>query len=203
MATHSSTLAWRILWTREPGGLQSLGLQRVAHDWATNTHTHTHTHTHNLKEHTISLLDAHNLSAKCCTLSSLVLFLCRFSQGVIGGLPQKVYGFFFNPCKVAGLALECERNQILFTYLGQVCKTIRKASKLFKLPLDAAKRTGFSSMENPIIHLLRLWIISSDSWRFLLNLFASSLHKKCREDKKIVSGKINHIPLKYFFYVSI
>ena len=46
MATHSSTLAWRIKWTEEPGGLQSMGSQRVGHDWATYTHTHTHTQTH-------------------------------------------------------------------------------------------------------------------------------------------------------------
>ena len=39
MATHSSILAWRIPWTEEPGGLQSLGLRRVGHDWATNTIT--------------------------------------------------------------------------------------------------------------------------------------------------------------------
>ena len=32
MATHSSTLIWRISWIEEPGGLQSLGLQRVRHD---------------------------------------------------------------------------------------------------------------------------------------------------------------------------
>ena len=32
MATHSSTLAWRIPWTEEPGGLQSMGLERVRHD---------------------------------------------------------------------------------------------------------------------------------------------------------------------------
>ena len=32
MTTHSSTLAWRIPWTEEPGGLQSMGLQRVRHD---------------------------------------------------------------------------------------------------------------------------------------------------------------------------
>ena len=38
MATHSSILAWKIPWTEEPGGLQSMGLQRVGHDWATNTH---------------------------------------------------------------------------------------------------------------------------------------------------------------------
>jgi len=32
MATHSSTLAWRIPWTEEPGGLQSMESQRVRHD---------------------------------------------------------------------------------------------------------------------------------------------------------------------------
>ena len=32
MATHSSTLAWKIPWMEEPGGLQSMGLQRVGHD---------------------------------------------------------------------------------------------------------------------------------------------------------------------------
>ena len=32
MATHSSILAWRIPWTKEPGGLQSMGSQRVRHD---------------------------------------------------------------------------------------------------------------------------------------------------------------------------
>ena len=34
MATHSSILAWGLLWTEEPGGLQSTGLQRVGHDLA-------------------------------------------------------------------------------------------------------------------------------------------------------------------------
>ena len=32
MATHPSTLAWKIPWTEEPGGLQSMGSQRVGHD---------------------------------------------------------------------------------------------------------------------------------------------------------------------------
>ena len=32
MASHSSILAWRIPWTEEPGGLQSMGSQRVRHD---------------------------------------------------------------------------------------------------------------------------------------------------------------------------
>ena len=36
LATHSSTLAWKIPWTEEPSRLQSMGLQRVRHDWATS-----------------------------------------------------------------------------------------------------------------------------------------------------------------------
>ena len=36
MAIHASIL-WRSLWTEEPGRLQSMGLQRVRHEWATNT----------------------------------------------------------------------------------------------------------------------------------------------------------------------
>ena len=37
MASHSSIPAWRIPWTEEPGGLQSMGSQRVRHDSATNS----------------------------------------------------------------------------------------------------------------------------------------------------------------------
>ena len=45
--THSSIPAWEIPWTEEPGGLQSMGLQKNQNDLVT-THTHTHTHTHTL-----------------------------------------------------------------------------------------------------------------------------------------------------------
>ena len=37
--THSSTLAWRILWAEEPSGLQSIGLERVRHNWSDLAHT--------------------------------------------------------------------------------------------------------------------------------------------------------------------
>ena len=40
MATHSSIPDGKIPWTEEPGGLQSMGLQRVGHDWETNTWIH-------------------------------------------------------------------------------------------------------------------------------------------------------------------
>ena len=44
MATHSSILAWEISWTEEPGRLQSMGSQRVGHDWATSLSLFTFMH---------------------------------------------------------------------------------------------------------------------------------------------------------------
>ena len=44
MAPHSSPLAWKIPWTEEPGGLQSLGSLRVRHDWATSLSLFTFMH---------------------------------------------------------------------------------------------------------------------------------------------------------------
>ena len=44
MALHSSTLAWKIPWTEEPGGLQSMGSLRVRHDWATSLSLFTFMH---------------------------------------------------------------------------------------------------------------------------------------------------------------
>ena len=43
-STSSSILAWKIPWTEEPGRLQSMGSQRVGHDWE-NSRTHAHIHT--------------------------------------------------------------------------------------------------------------------------------------------------------------
>ena len=40
MATHSSILTWEIPWTEKPGGLESMGLQRVGHDLVTKQQCH-------------------------------------------------------------------------------------------------------------------------------------------------------------------
>ena len=42
MAAHSSIVAWKISWTEEPSRLQSMGSQRVGHDWATSPSLHFH-----------------------------------------------------------------------------------------------------------------------------------------------------------------
>ena len=44
IAPHSNTLAWKIPWTEEPGGLQSMGLLRVGQDWATSLSLFTFMH---------------------------------------------------------------------------------------------------------------------------------------------------------------
>ena len=44
MAPHSSTLAWKLPWAEEPGGLQSMGLLRVGHDWSTSLSLFTFMH---------------------------------------------------------------------------------------------------------------------------------------------------------------
>ena len=50
MATHSSILVWKIPWTEEPARLQSMGSQRVGHDWVTSLFTFTVLHSQQLVE---------------------------------------------------------------------------------------------------------------------------------------------------------
>ena len=51
MVTHSSILAWKIPWTEEPDGLQSMGLQRVRHDSLANSFTMNEMQVLELKRH--------------------------------------------------------------------------------------------------------------------------------------------------------
>ena len=64
MATHFTVLARKILWTEELNRLETIGSQRVGHDWAIHTHTHTHTHMHT---HT----HTHTHRTRCYDLSVL------------------------------------------------------------------------------------------------------------------------------------
>ena len=68
MANHSRILVWKIPWTEDPGRLQSMELQRVRHNWATNTFTLWH----------IILLGKHNL--KKSLADGLCSRLQRFSR---------------------------------------------------------------------------------------------------------------------------
>ena len=69
IATHSSTLAWKIPWTEEPGGLLSMGSLRVGHDWATS----------------LSLFHFHALEKEMTTHSSVLAWRIP-GMGEPGGL---------------------------------------------------------------------------------------------------------------------
>ena len=56
---HSTILSWRIPWTEDPGGPQSMGLQRVGHNSASNTHTYRHTHTHRFGSQLLKFQSCH------------------------------------------------------------------------------------------------------------------------------------------------
>ena len=71
MAPHSSTLAWRIPWTEEPGRLLSMGSHRVRHDWATS----------------LSLFIFHALEKEMATHSSVLAWRIP-GTGEPGGLPS-------------------------------------------------------------------------------------------------------------------
>ena len=73
MATHSSTLAWKIPWVEEPGGLQSMGILRVGHDRATSLSLFT--------------FHFHALEKEMATYSSVLAWRIP-GTGEPGGLPS-------------------------------------------------------------------------------------------------------------------
>ena len=75
MAPHSSTLAWKIPWTEEPGRLQSMGLLRVRHDWPTSLSPFTFT------------FHFHTLEKEMATHSSVLAWRIP-GMGEPGGLPS-------------------------------------------------------------------------------------------------------------------
>ena len=83
IATHSSILAGRIAWTEEPGKLPSIGLQRVGHNWATNTHKDTvvnKTKSVWAEECFCMLQSWHGLEIKEETKFTWIVWLIRWSQ---------------------------------------------------------------------------------------------------------------------------
>ena len=85
MATHSSILAWRIPWIEEPGGLRSMGLQRVRHDWNNLARTCSGTQSHSLKSTAYysflhSFIHSINMCLFYFLLTSLLAFTLAFVQ---------------------------------------------------------------------------------------------------------------------------
>ena len=75
MVTHSRILAWRILWTQESRALQSIGLQRVGNDWATEQQRKT-----SVNEDRVSLLSSHHYFIHLDSLLTSPLLLVVISK---------------------------------------------------------------------------------------------------------------------------
>ena len=97
MATHSSILAWRIPWREEPGRLQSMGSQRVRHDWATSL---SRTFFQKVRRHSSKrvgkLWNGHFTEWEreftknkdcCCSVAQLCLILCNPMDCSAPGFP--------------------------------------------------------------------------------------------------------------------
>ena len=103
MATHCSILAGKIPWTEEPGGLQSMGSQRVRHNEVTKharthiPHTHTHhtpfTNTHPICGHFFSTYHTHLTHTPYILLCSLFHDLYPLQSPCLHGLASSVFIF--------------------------------------------------------------------------------------------------------------
>ena len=100
MATHSSILAWKIPWTEKPGGVQSIRLQSIKHDWETE-HEHTGVlivswYWYYACVHPKSLQSC--LTVTPCTIAHQAPLFMGFSrQEYWSGLPCSPPGAFPNP----------------------------------------------------------------------------------------------------------
>ena len=95
MATHCSIPAWRIPWTEELGGLQSIGSQRVKHDWSnlarTHTHARAHTHTHTCTDFAITELWGHGPAISLVWTCSLTGTLASKAPSVLACLHSTTF----------------------------------------------------------------------------------------------------------------
>ena len=100
MATHSSTLAWKIPWTEEPGGLQSMGSQTAGHDWVTSLSLSVYGSTD--MQHTLpwekgninamNMSTVYHLGLCCCLVATSCLTLCDPVDCTLPG--PSVHGIF-------------------------------------------------------------------------------------------------------------
>ena len=96
MATHSSIPAWRIPWTKEPGGLQSMGSQRVGHSWVI---WHADTHSQNQGVYFSQYL--HTSTCLCFSIVKMTLslqFRCLLS--LHSTLHSKLFPIVENTSKI-------------------------------------------------------------------------------------------------------
>ena len=107
MATHSSTLAWKIPCTKEPGRLQSMGLLRVWHDWATFTFTF---HFHALEKETANHSSVLGKPLQCSRLENP-----RQEPGGLPSMGSHRVGHNWSELAAAA-ACQCQNLELLYYF---------------------------------------------------------------------------------------
>ena len=155
----SSICAWRIPWTQKPGRLQSVGSQRVRHNWATNTHnTHTHTshtHTHTHTHYTLNRNLYFSFKAELLRQQAFIECLIQADIGRVRGqkwtMPDPT--LFPSPAREGrGKRLALSMWQVyLARYPTWLSQLLEKQCK-WDLPLPYKKRETFQLlMEKPLL----------------------------------------------------
>ena len=122
MATHSSTPAWKIPWTEEPGGLQSMGSQRVRHNGATLLTYYRHAYVFSHFSHV-------QLFMTPWTIACQISLFMRFFQEYWSWLPCPLQGIF--PTQGSNPHLLYHR-QILYHWASREAPTYRNKSKILE-----------------------------------------------------------------------
>ena len=111
MATHSSTLTWKIPWMEGPGRLQSMGSQRVGHDWATSLHFNWNIHLLITSLHFSYHLESSFPGAICWQAEESIEKMSRRFHSLVGlkrrklkNQPTEDGALFATPRTVAGQA---------------------------------------------------------------------------------------------------
>ena len=156
MAPHSSTLAWKISWTEEPGGLQSMGALRVGHDWATS----------------LSLFTFHfdALEKEMATHSSVLAWRSP-GMGEPGGLPSMgshrirhdwsdLAGLKTKQCIPLTLLLTCMQTALSVNVLtiSCECKSCSTIDKIRDKSWDCSAFAGALANQGQICLLLQVFL---------------------------------------------
>ena len=173
MAPHSSTLAWEIPWTEEPGGLQSMGLLRVGHDWATSLSLFT------------SLLEK-----KMATHSSVLAWRIRGTGSLVGchlrGCTELDTTKATQQQQQVCLSFS-SKEQASFNFMAAV--TIHSdfgAQKIKAVTVSIVSTSVFHEVMGPGAMIFGFWKLSFkpefslSTYTFIKRLFNSSLHSATR-----------------------
>ena len=136
MATHSSTLAWKIPWTEEPGRLQSMRLQRVGHDWTTSLSLFTFMHWRRKWQPTPAFLPGESQGrgslVGCCQWGRTESVGHNWSDLTAAAAVEQIiphFSFFFNCIFILLLffftVFDCGKINIKFTILSTFNCTVQ------------------------------------------------------------------------------